>query len=203
MDKRQSNIIIVVCLIISAASVFYIIRARNVEPRVQGPSYPLPLVEAKPQGSTVISPDGKWTLTMKEEKGEGGISHRFITTSTADGTQREIFSKTVAETDVLSIPANTFSPDDKYVFLKETDTAGTSYFVLAVSGAPIAQDAQALDFSSLFVAKHENYKITDATGWGGMNLIVFNTDKTTGGQGPSFWFDVPSHAIIQLSNRFN
>jgi len=140
---------------------------------------------------------------MKEQRGKDSNTYGFAVTNTQNNTQKEIYSVNLPSGDTLSIPLNTFSPDDKYVFLKQTGTDGLSYFALTVSGEPITKDSQTADFSSQFAAKYQNYKITDATGWGGMNLIVFNTDKSTGGQGPSFWYDVPSHSIIQLSTRFN
>lgn len=151
---------------------------------------------------SVGSPDGKWKLTMKEEKGKDSINYTFTAGNTLDGIQNVIFTKNLPLGESMSIPANTFSPDDKYVFLKHTSAVGDNYTALSVTGGPI-KDVQTLDFSSIFASKYEDYKITEATGWGGVNLIVFNTDKTSGGIGPSFWFEVPSGAFTKLSNRFN
>jgi|GEM_PF-2404602 len=203
MDNRQSKLIIAACFIISAMSVGYVLWGRAQKNPVQT-NFPPPFAAAtEPSGNVVTSPDGKWTLTSKETKHKDSTSYSFKAMNTKDGTQKEIYTAELSTGETLTIPLNTFSPDDKYVFLMQTATSGSAYFALTVSGDPIAKDAQTIDFSSLFAAKYSNYKITDATGWGGMNLIVFNTDKATGGQGPSFWFDVPSHSIIQLSNRFN
>ena len=60
-----------------------------------------------------------------------------------------------------------------------------------------------IEFAELFESKYPEYKITAVTGWGGLNLIVINTDKIDGGTGPSFWFDLSGHSFIRLSNRFN
>ncbi len=202
MAKHLFRIIIPVCLVISAVSVFYILRfGRQGQER---PSYAPPVANAEPSYlTTAESPDGKIMLTMKEEKGSGTVTYTFLISSQSDGIQKEIFTKTVPTGTGLSIPHNSFSPDNKYLFLKETASGQTSYLVLSAAGAPVAQNAQTFDISSLFTDKHSDYKITDVTGWGGVNLIVFNTDKSDGGQGPSFWFEVPSGAFIQLSNRFN
>ena len=48
-----------------------------------------------------------------------------------------------------------------------------------------------------------DYNIDEATGWGGLSLIVINTKKVNGGEGPSFWVDVPSGKFTQLSSHFN
>jgi len=131
---------------------------------------------------------------MKESKTQDNTTYSFLTTN-SDGTQKEVFTKIVPSTSTLSIPANTFSPDDKYIFLKEDDSGLVDYFVVTPSGT--------LDISSLFAAKYPNYKITDVTGWGGMTLIVVNVNNSDGSIGPSFWFNVSGKSFIQLSDRFN
>jgi hypothetical protein len=132
---------------------------------------------------------------MRQEKGSGAVTYKFVVKDEESGVQKEIFTKTEAAGVTLSIPDNTFSSDNKYVFLKETSASGVIYLVLA--------DTQTFDVSSLFTAKYPNYVITDATGWAGPTLLIINTDKASGGIGPSFWFDVASNSFIQLSSRFN
>jgi hypothetical protein len=157
---------------------------------------PFPVVEAQtPELTNVNSPDGKLTLTMKKEKNQNGIVYTFITTDTVSGIQKNIFTKTVSPGDVISIPANTFSPDDKYIFLKEENLGQSDYFAVTPAGT--------LDISGSFSLKYPKYKITDVTGWGGMTLIVVNTNKEDGSLGPSFWFDISGKSFIQLSTRFN
>lgn len=199
---NRFKFIILACLALSAISIFYLLRPKAPsQPEVV--KYPAPEAKANLKvQSMVSSPDGKWILTVKEDKSKDSVSFRFEITG-PDISRKEIFSKLLPVGSTLSIPANTFSPDDKYFFLKETGANGTSYLVFTTSGEPIAEDVQNFEFAGMFAQKHENYKITDATGWGGVNLIVFNTDKAAGGAGPSFWFEVPSTAFIQLSNRFN
>lgn len=198
MDKRPNLLLILVCLVVSAVSVFYILKAnqKNVSVNTQRPSYAPPVADASQIASNIVeAADGKKQLMVKEVKNKEGVTYTFTVLTVADGSSKEVFRKTVPVGTTLSIPANTFSPDDKYFFLKETSPTGDDYFV------PL--EDQILDLSALFPEKHPKYKITDVTGWGGMNLIVFNTDKVEGGTGPSFWFEVPSKAFIQLNNRFN
>lgn len=147
------------------------------------------------------SSDGKINLEMKPEKGAN------TTTWTLTARQGEEAAKTIwwqtlpAET-MISIPFNTVSPDNKYMFLKQAGPDKNRYLVLTTSGKPLSSGAQTVEFVELFEAKHPEYIITEATGWGGINLIVFNTDKAGGGAGPSFWFDVSGKSFIQLANRF-
>lgn len=202
MDKLP-RITLLAVLVILAIGTFSLIVSRG---KVQNgsPSLALPVAKADlPSETAVGSPDGKFTLMMREEKGKENVTYSFRITASADGTQKGIFTKTVPVGTTLAIPQNTFSPDDKYVFLKETSSGGTQYIVLSASGVSLNKDGQTLEISSLFEAKYPDLKITDATGWGGMTLIVFNAEKKDGGQGSSFWFDVTGHSFIQLSSHFN
>jgi hypothetical protein len=159
------------------------------------PQAEIPPVEAS-QLTSVNSPDGTETISMKTSKQSGMTKYSF----TAGG--KEIFTDTVDPSISFSIPENTFSPDNKYVFLKETGNVGSSFFALTANGDSSTQNDQTANITSLFAIKYPNLKIQDATGWGGINLIVFNTLNSDGSRGSSFWFEMPSHAIIQLANRF-
>ena len=204
MAKHLTKFIVLICLVISIVSIVLIMRGRDQEssPSVTRPHTPL-IAKAEPPGETTVgSPDGKMTLKMQENKGREGVTYIFWILA-ADGSTKEVFRKTLPPVSSLSIPFNTFSPDNKYFFLKQNDPGGASYFALSTSEIPITKDSPTLDIGSLFTAKYPNYKISDMTGWGGLTLIVINTDKAEGGEGPSFWFDVSSGSFIQLSSRFN
>lgn len=201
MDKRQSRITVLICLLISAIVVYFGMRSKSQQSGSLSVVPSVPDVQAS-QLTAVGSPDGKFTLTMKQEKGVDTHNYRFLVTDEGTGVQREILTRSVPAGTTLSIPANTFSSDNKYLFLQETGGAESGYIVLAASGANIG-DSQTLNVSSLFMVKYSDYVITGATGWAGPTLLVVNTDKADGGRGPSFWFDVASKSFIQLSTRFN
>ncbi len=169
---------------------------------VNNSTFPL-ITQAAPQTSSVETPDGSHTLTLKEEKGKSATTYTLLITSQKDNSQKQIFTKTLEDGNSISIPFNTFSPDDAYVFIKETTKNGTNYLALTSSGTPITKDNPVINFSDLFAAKHPNYKITEATGWASPTLIVINTNNLDGTPGLSFWFEVPTQAFIQLSTRFN
>jgi len=147
--------------------------------------------------NSVSSPDGTKTLVMKVVKGKTQTDYSIFTGGI------EIFKKTVDNSIAYSVPANTWSPDNKYVFLKETGSAGTKFFALSPIVDYTQQDDKTANITDIFATKYPGMIITDATGWGGVNLIVFNTLKEDGGKGNSFWFEMPSQAVIQLANRFN
>lgn len=162
------------------------------------------MTEASPVPEPVlsgISPDGEVVLEMKQVKGAGIITWT-LTASRAEEAVKTIWQQSLPQEVVMSIPFNTVSPDNKYLFLKQSGPDKNQYLVLTVSGQPVIGESQTVEFAELFESEHPEYIITEATGWGGINLIVFNTDKAGGGIGPSFWYEVPSGSFIRLSNRF-
>jgi hypothetical protein len=148
------------------------------------------------ESTTKDSPDGKLTLLMKMEKGNTGTVYSFSVSG------KEIFVKTVNPSTIISIPYNTWDPNGKYIFLKENNTTGTSFFVLSTGTSSLDQNDQTANITDLFTEKYPDLKIGDVTGWGGVNLVVINSIKGDGGRGPSFWFEMPTHSFIQLSMRF-
>ncbi len=147
------------------------------------------------------SSDGKIDLEMNQTKNAGTIRWS-LTASEANEVARNIWWQTLPQDTTMSIPFNTVSPDYKYMFLKQAGPDKTRYLVLTTSGEPMVPESQTVEFAESFESEYPDYIITEVTGWGGINLIVFNTDKTEGGIGPSFWFDVASKSFILLSNRF-
>jgi hypothetical protein len=162
-------------------------------PKVSSPS-PVPVTYHE---SKTVSPDGKMTLVMNEKKGSETSLWTF---SVADD---QIFKEALPVGVQLSVPLNTFSPDNKYVFLKKESSGLTSYLVLITNGKSISENSQALEFTPLFYEKYPDFKITEVTGWAAPNLLIINTNKLDGEEGPSFWFELPAKSFIQLSNRFN
>jgi hypothetical protein len=198
MAKHLSNIIFVIVIFIIGTLAYFAYDNNKVEIQnkveYKPANTPKNVNAQEPKLTTVGSPDGKMSLAMKEE-GDDSVLYTFLLKDEGTGLVKQIFTKTASVGATLTIPFNTFSPDNKYVFLKET-YGGKNSYILPLNGEEI-------NFSDLFANKYEDFLITDVTGWGGINLIVINTDKVDGGVGPSFWFDVTSKSFIRLSNRFN
>ncbi len=154
-------------------------------------------VEAKPENmqDSMISPEGSETLTVKKEVGEGTVNYLITTTNGLS------YTKTLAGGGSLSIPFNTWSPDKKYVFLKE-DGEKSNYYVFSASGKTFADGVSYLNVGEVFGKKVEEFKLLEATGWASPTLLVVNTTTQTGENGPSFWFDITNQSFIRLSSKF-
>lgn len=192
--------LLILCLLIAAFAVLVAPRLRAQKPRIESKAIAQTFAETAPSQkiTEILSPDGKQVLIMKEEVGKESTTETFSISDEPGGGSHKIFSKTLTEGNVISVPYNTFSPDNKYIFLKEAGASGVRYFALGTS-----KEGLPMEFTNFFNEKFPDYKITDVTGWGGITLIVFNVDNKDGTVGPSFWYDVASNSFIRLSDRFN
>jgi len=162
-----------------------------------------PVDPEKHEQIDIVSPDGKYTLTLKNVKNTNGFTQTFFTSSEKDKTPHQIFEYTSNPDAAILIPFNTFSPDNKYIFLKFGNSEKPEYLVLRTDGQNIKGDQKTVEPVSSFAEKYPDFVITEATGWGGNNLIVVNTDDKEGNIGPSWWFDLSNFSFMKLSNRFN
>lgn len=152
---------------------------------------------------SILAPDGSMTLIVKNKRsGEDTINQKFSIMSEDDQTV-EIYSSDSLKDQLVSVPYNTFSPDNKFIFLKTITPSGNEYIVMRTDGKFILEESKTVAVIESFNQKFQNLVVTDVTGWGGKNLIVVNTDLKEQGVGPSFWFDVSNLSFIRLASRFN
>ena len=152
--------------------------------------------------SEAISPDGKNKITMQTETSELGVKYS-IYLANAKSEETLVYVATVPSTDTLSLPFNAFSPENKFIFIKHTSEDSVKYLSIPITKSFEVESSNAANVSELFSAAHPEYAITDVTGWGGISLLIVNTDKVGGGVGPSFWYEAPTGRFYKLSTRFN
>jgi hypothetical protein len=161
---------------------------------------PLEKVETE---EDIVSPDTKATLRVKNKENTNGTIHQTFSFFTEkDTTPLIILEQDSSKDSLVTVPFNTFSPNNKYVFLK-VESTHPSHLVLRTDSENIAKDIKYADIEDRFYAQHPEFVITDVTGWGGYTLIVVNTNDREGKIGPSWWFDASSLSFIRLSTRFN
>ena len=209
MEKRRNNFFTVLAaagiLLIAGLAILSSSQIKMAVPVTTNLAYvekhDIPLED---ESVDIISPDEKYTLNVKKKGLPGGlVTQTFYIKSDKDENPVEIYERESAADDLISVPENTFSPDNKYIFLKYGDSGKTRYIVLRTDGAELKEGIQSVEIESLFSEKHSDYIITDVTGWGGYTLIVVNTDTIAGQTGPSWWFDLTNFSFIRLSSRFN
>jgi hypothetical protein len=195
--------------IVAASSIFFVIRdnkyGSEFSVSLNTPIVPV-IADAslsKTSTSSQISPDGTKKVIMKVTQNSGNTStYDFSTADATDSNEQHIFTKTLNVSENMSIPFNTWSPDDKYFFIQQDIDGVKSVFVFNAAETHFADGSAYLDAADSFTKVNTGNSFDEATGWASESLIIINTKKQDGTKGPSYWFEIPSKAIIQLSTEF-
>ncbi|OGH18602.1 MAG: hypothetical protein A2868_02455 [Candidatus Levybacteria bacterium RIFCSPHIGHO2_01_FULL_40_15b] len=155
-----------------------------------------------PETSEVRSPDGVMKLIMEKTTIAYNTTYSFSIEETTQGSAKNsILSKTVLAGTGMELSQNAWSPDNKYFFITEKSGNSINYLVFKADGEYFSENEQYISVVPLFVAKNTGHSLKDITGWDSETLLHVYTIKEDGSRGPSFWFEIPSKAIIQLASR--
>lgn len=167
------------------------------------PDSPTPtiIIPGSLETTDMDSPDGTKTLTMEYQQTGDNVRYAFFISDSSDK-RLLIYTKELDTLHSLSIPYNTWSPDNEYFFLKESSQPQHHYYVFSASGKPFSDASQFLSIQPLFEEQVDGYVITDVTGWAAPTLLLVNTQAQDEEAKVSFWFDVQSQSFIRLGTYF-
>jgi len=203
---RQSVEIFFIILLGTALAFFVTIQRNNTSGRslfsrasVPIAQIPAPTeVPAGPQQFIMDSPEGSKTLTLEKK----GSVYTLFTSDKSSDQKISVFQKDEPGSQSLEIPFNTWSTDNKYVFLKEITPDINNYLVFQASGTLFTNDKASISVQEVFKEKVPNYIIEDVTGWAGNTSLIVNAKSIEGDKKVSFWFEVPSQSFIPLGTYF-
>jgi hypothetical protein len=171
-------------------------------PVIENLQSPIPTSVPNPQVTSQLSPDGKKQLTMKITTNEDLSKTYVFTTSNPDGTSQQTIYSATYTGDSMAIPFNTWSPDNKYVFITHNNPSGKEAIILKANGEAITEQESSINATKLFTTKITDNLYDEATGWASETLLLINTKTVEGKKSTSYWFEVPTKAIISLSTQF-
>lgn len=159
----------------------------------------IPLPESK---VSEISSDGSKKVILKTIQNKDETKSVVLSTEdSGSGEQQVIFKVTLEKGKSIIIPYNTWSPDNKYFFIRENTPTETQIMVFNAKGEPFANGESYLDLTGVFRKQETGNNFSEATGWASETLIIVN-GVTKDNTKVSYWFEVPSKAIMQLSTVF-
>lgn len=159
----------------------------------------IPAYVPKAESTSQVSSDGTKKVTIRTVTHQDN-SVTYDVSAAEDGTV--IFSKTLPQGQTLAVPFNTWSSDNQYFFLIEHTSDSQNVMVFQATGEPFGDGGAFLDVTGAFKEHVTAYTFGEATGWAEGHLIVINTKNADGSQGASYWYEVPSKALIQLGTKF-
>lgn len=207
--KKESKTLLFIIVVTGISLAFLTQRSYRIDSRVFStlPDFLTPtptiIIPAPIQTTSMDSPDGTRTLTMERQKIKDNVKYSFFTSIKSEKTKQLIYKKEQILSKNLSIPYNTWSPDNIYFFIKETTPAVNNYYVFVTSGDSFSDSSQYLNIQSLFGEKVSDYTISDVTGWAAPNLLMVNAKKNESERKVSFWFDVTNQSFILLGTYFD
>jgi len=155
----------------------------------------------------VHSPDGTQQVIMHTQKQQdNSVLYTFATSavpspdSGASTGEKVFFNRTIGGQGTMAIPLNTYSPDNKLLFLEEDESGFKNIYVFKADGSFFANGQQYLDVSSLFAQKQTSNVFNTVTGWDSATLMHVSTTIDGKTRGTSYWFEVPSMSFIPLAS---
>ena len=145
----------------------------------------------------VHSPDGTMKIIMQTQKKIDGLTaYSFSVAEISGKNQKLIFAKTVDQNITISIPQNSFSPDNKYIFLEEYMGTSKTALIFKASGEAFAKEEQYLNITSLLTQSKPEYFFKKATGWASPTLVQIFISKDASSHPSSYWFVPETKAFI-------
>jgi hypothetical protein len=156
---------------------------------------PIPQIDIASQ----ISSDGKMTLFMRTvHNSDASRTYTFSTSEETEKDQKTIYTIILRGSERMSVPFNTWSPDNKYFFILKNDKEA---MVFNAMGEPFSDRETFWDVTTIFKQNNIEDTIDYVTGWGSESLLVVNA-RTKNNDLVSYWFEATSKAIIPLSTVF-
>jgi hypothetical protein len=146
-----------------------------------------------------ISSDGTQSVTIQTVQNKLGPQTDNILTANST---TPVWSKTLSPGESLSIPFNTWSPDNNYFFLLDNSGSAQKILVFQANGSPFTSGQSYLDLTQAFSNYGSSDTFDQASGWAADNLIVILTTAPDGSEGTSYWFGVPDSSITPLATMF-
>ena len=148
---------------------------------------PSPTLNPKTQSS----PDKSVTVTLKSEPLQSQI---FVS-------GQVVATIPITQASEVEIPFNTWSPDNKLLFVKEQTVAGPDYLVMRRDAKPLPSGDLTLSVGARFAQVHPDQQIADVTGWAAPTLLIVNA-QTAENTKISYWVDLQTNKFIRLSDYF-
>lgn len=149
--------------------------------------------------TSVDSGDGMMKIVMTVKKlNSGDSNYKLKVINNSTKSESNLYETILNSSRELKVPFNSWSPDNKQLFLIEENGNQIDYFVFRSDGSVYSDGRSYLDINAYWEKSNRNSKISDVTGWAGQDLLVVNTTKMDGSSGPAFWFVTSSRSFMQL-----
>lgn len=153
------------------------------------------VAQAEEREIKATSLDGGKSLVMKIVN-QGTVTEYSFSIDNAS----PFFTQTLDSTSNFQLTYNSWSPDDKYVYIAVNKNGVKDAYVFNANGEDFRDGQKFMRAQDYFSRRKIIHKFDEATGWGGNGLLQIKTTKNDGSRGPNFWFEIPSGSVLQLAH---
>ncbi|SRR5258708_134119 len=144
--------------------------------------------------------DGKFKVVgTSRQLANGSTSYSFQVVDLKKNAYIPLYGATAPSGTTMQIPGNSWSPDDKQLFLETNTAQGSDFLVFKFDGTAYSDGQKYLRVSDYW--KNSTLKIKTITGWAGFVELTAFTTAADGSRGPSFWFVTSTRKFVQLQTR--
>lgn len=147
------------------------------------------------------SGDGKFTLTeIRRKAGDGNMAYSFKVIDHDKKTELILFEQTVSIDTSMEVPFNSWSSDNKQVFIQVNRPNEKTYYVFHADGSLYSNNEKYLDVIGYWKESKSLLSLREATGWAGPDLLIIYTSQEDGTSGQPFWFVTGTRKFLGLSH---
>lgn len=184
----MKNLAILLILLVLAAFALFKYQSASSSNSVLPTPTQFPVASAE-----VISFDGSSKLVMKVVSNDSFTNYSFTIVDKSGKNSTLLFSKSASEGETMSIPQNSWSPGNKYLFLADRVGGTINYLLFKTNGDSFSEGQKFVNVTSFFKSKTNGVTLKEVTGWDDPILMHVTTVNNH-----PFWFDVESQSFIQL-----
>ncbi len=172
-------------------------RAPKAEVRVSASAEPemnsvSPLEEAtNSDGSLKIEGEG-------QKSREGRMKYSFKVVDVPRKTSLPLYSTVADPGSVMTIPRNSWSPDNKQVYLMATSQGGDDYLLFRADGSKYSDGEKHISLLEYWNKAERDEVILEVSGWAGDDLLMVYTQKKDGAPGQAYWFVTSSRKFSRV-----
>ncbi|MCL4360585.1 hypothetical protein M1555_05050 [Patescibacteria group bacterium] len=162
--------------------------------------FPIPTPTAVPTPEifhqNVHSPDGtKQIMLTRISRGNGSATYEVGDADISGKDAVVLYTASVPVAARLSLPPNSWSPDNSYVYIYASESA---VLVYRADGKPFPGGETARDVTADFHDKVSGKALRDVTGWDDAELLHVFTSLPDGSRSNPYWYDVVSRTFTGL-----
>lgn len=151
---------------------------------------------------TVVNDAGqnKFNLTMLKHKNQDETTtYSFHVINLETKVDFSLYEEQVGMGTSFETPFNSWSPDDKQLFIQRNSGGESNYYVFNADGSSFKDGQKFLNVKDYWSEKNK-FRIKTITGWAAKDLLVVKTLTDDGRDGPSYWFVISSRKFMQLAH---